>query len=163
MPALSGHSVAIPDLHIGKSVIRPSKTVGNLGIEFMFASTMQMESQVTAVCQAASFHLRNISHIKCYLLVGAMIWPCMALSLQDLTVIIHSSVVYRSHSSKGSRGCKITLPAGHQNIHTRAHHSHPGKVCTGFLWPDALTIRCSPWCSRLCTVSPLVIWQSSYS
>jgi hypothetical protein len=65
MPAQQPLRIAVPELSIGDTVITPSKTVRNLGC--IFDSTMQMEAQVTALCQSARFHLRNISHIRRYL------------------------------------------------------------------------------------------------
>ena len=74
-----------------------------------------MKPQITAKCQtwAASFHLmKNIGHISDVIsqLELRLDW-FMPSSPRDSTVIIHSSVIYRSHSSNGPRGCKITLPA----------------------------------------------------
>jgi hypothetical protein len=65
----SNTDLNIPDLCIGDCVITPSKTVKNLGSKF--DSTLQMDAQVTAVCQSARFHLRNIGRIRRYLSEGA--------------------------------------------------------------------------------------------
>ena len=91
MPAPSGHSLAISDLHVGEAIVCPSKTVRSLGCMFdstnkevqkgfnLLATRMQMEPQVTAVCQAANFHLRNIDRIRRYLSVGATVQPVQCL------------------------------------------------------------------------------------
>ena len=52
-------------IHIGNSLITVSHNVRNLGVQF--DETKTMESHITAVCNSAIYHLRNIAKIKRYL------------------------------------------------------------------------------------------------
>ena len=59
----------LQSLRVGDCVVRVTDSVRNLGVQF--DAEMTMESQVTAVCRSAIFHLRNISRIKRYLTAAA--------------------------------------------------------------------------------------------
>ncbi len=65
MPDRQPVRITVPTPTVVDSVITPSRTIRNLGC--IFDSSMQMEAQVTAVCQSARFQLRNISHIRRFL------------------------------------------------------------------------------------------------
>ena len=53
---------ALDKFTVDNTVIQPASAVRNIGI--MFDSTMTMSAQVTAICRAAHFHLRNIGRIR---------------------------------------------------------------------------------------------------
>ena len=52
---------------IGDSSVQPVKKVRNLGV--LFDDCMKMEPQISAMCSAGHFHLRNIGTIRKYLTV----------------------------------------------------------------------------------------------
>ena len=55
----------IEKIAVGSDLIYPSETVKNLGT--VFDTTLSLEKQVTAVCKAGFYHLRNIAHIRNHL------------------------------------------------------------------------------------------------
>ena len=55
----------------GESCINPSSTVRNLGV--LFDKYLTMSDQVTSVCKAAYYHLKNIHSLKPFLDTGALI------------------------------------------------------------------------------------------
>ena len=61
--------ITLQTLRVGDCVVRVTDCVHNLGVQF--DAEMTMESQVTAVCWSAIFHLRNISRIRWYLTSAA--------------------------------------------------------------------------------------------
>ena len=64
-------SLLTPGLDIGESCINPSSTVRNLGV--LFDKYLTMSDQVTSVCKAAYYHLKNIRSLKPFLDTGALI------------------------------------------------------------------------------------------
>ena len=61
------HSKIISDLnlHVGNSVMKPSKSIKNLGV--IIDKNLNVESQVPNICKSTHFHLRNIGSISFYL------------------------------------------------------------------------------------------------
>ena len=55
----------IESIIVGSDLIYPSETAKNLGI--VFDTTLSLEKQVTAICKAGLYHIRNISRIKKHL------------------------------------------------------------------------------------------------
>jgi hypothetical protein len=55
----------IPNLHIGKSTIRPTVSARNLGV--IFDNTMRLDKHVTSLVSRSNFHLRNIGRIRRFL------------------------------------------------------------------------------------------------
>jgi len=53
---------ALDKFAVDSTVIQPATAVRNIGV--MFDNTMAMSEQVTAICRAAHFHLRNIGRIR---------------------------------------------------------------------------------------------------
>ena len=47
---------------VGDTIVIPASSVCNIGV--MFDNTMSMKNQVTSLCKAAHFHLRNIGRIR---------------------------------------------------------------------------------------------------
>ena len=68
----------IESIVVGSDLIYPSETAKNLGI--VFDTTLSLEKQVTAICKAGLYHIRNISHIKKHL------------SFESNQVLIHAFV-----------------------------------------------------------------------
>jgi len=64
-------SLKTPGLDIGESCINPSNTVKNLGV--LFDKCLTMNDQVTSVCRAAYYHLKNIRSLKPFLSTKALI------------------------------------------------------------------------------------------
>ena len=54
--------ITLQALRVGDCVVRVTDCVRNFGVQF--DAEMTMESDVTAVCRSAIFHLRNISRIR---------------------------------------------------------------------------------------------------
>ena len=53
---------ALDKFAVDSTVIQPATAVRNIGV--MFDDTMTMSEQVTSICKAAHFHLRNIGRIR---------------------------------------------------------------------------------------------------
>ena len=68
----------IESIVVGSDLIYPFETAKNLGI--VFDTTLSLEKQVTAICKAGLYHIRNISHIKKHL------------SFESNQVLIHAFV-----------------------------------------------------------------------
>jgi hypothetical protein len=60
----NAHAKLPSDLNIkvGKCVIKPSECAKNVGV--IFDKKVNMQAQVTSICKAANFHLRNIGAIR---------------------------------------------------------------------------------------------------
>ena len=55
----------VTSIKVGNSLVKPSKTVRNLGL--WLDSSLNMETHVSKVCKAAFFMLYNLRHIRKYL------------------------------------------------------------------------------------------------
>ena len=69
---------SIQSVAVGSDLIYPSETVKNLGT--VFDTTLSLEKQVTAVCKAGFYHLRNIARVRKHL------------SFESNQVLIHAFV-----------------------------------------------------------------------
>ena len=54
--------VSINQFSVDDTIVIPASSVRNIGV--MFDNTMSMKNQVTSLCKAAHFHLRNIGRIR---------------------------------------------------------------------------------------------------
>jgi hypothetical protein len=59
------HKLQDCTIKVGEAAIAPSSSARNLGV--VFDQNMSMVEQVTAICKATNFHLRNIGRIRKYL------------------------------------------------------------------------------------------------
>ena len=71
----------IESIVVGSDLIFPSETVKNLGT--VFDTSLSLEKQVTAVCKAGFYHLRNIARVRKHL------------SFESNQVLIHAFVTSR--------------------------------------------------------------------
>ena len=72
------HKVPSVSLQVGDKVIKPSKSVRNLGV--VFDSSMSMHSHITTLCSSLNYQLRKLSRIRkfldfdtCHLIIRALI------------------------------------------------------------------------------------------
>ena len=68
----------IESIVVGSDLIFPSETVKNLGT--VFDTSLSLEKQVTAVCKASFYHIRNIARVRKHL------------SFESNQVLIHAFV-----------------------------------------------------------------------
>lgn len=79
----------LPDLtiQVGDSAVAPTPCTRNLGV--LFDQSMSMVDQITAVCKATNFHLRNIGKIRKFL------------TKKSAETIIHALVTSRLDNNNG--------------------------------------------------------------
>ena len=56
------HTHTINQFSVDDTIVIPASSGRNIGV--MFDNTMSMKNQVTSLCKAAHFHLRNIGRIR---------------------------------------------------------------------------------------------------
>ena len=73
--------VSLSGIHIGGLCVSATASTRNLGV--FFDQSLDMDAQVTAICKAAYFHLRNINSVR------------KSLSQKDAAALIHAFVTSR--------------------------------------------------------------------
>ena len=104
-----------PELKIGQALIAPSESCRNLGV--MFDCRMSMEKQISNICRAAFFHLRNIGAIR-----GSL--PDFA-AAQLVHALVTSRLDYCNSLLIGLPTCKIKRLQHVQNVAARIVARHP--------------------------------------
>ena len=97
--------ISAPILNLEGSVIAPSAKVRNLGV--ILNSTFTMDKHISAVCQVANYHLRNIGMIRKYLTQKAAEQAVHALITSRLDYCNSSCMVFLQFSWIDYSGSRI--------------------------------------------------------
>ena len=80
-------------IRVGEDIVTAATSVRNLGV--YFDRHLDMNSHVSHVISACSFHLRNINHISRYLPKAAQERVVNAIITSRITIVIHYSTTAR--------------------------------------------------------------------
>ena len=60
-----GKNITVNEFHVDETAILPCSSARNIGV--IFDNNLSMKKQITSICQAANYHLRNIGRIRKYI------------------------------------------------------------------------------------------------